>query len=375
VELPFGVNLVRPTFDCLPLDDGAIVTTCAVPGKIQTVCVQECLNKAARRQGLVCSVCWTGSQPHLAIEECVGCGLTAHLACCSDRGERLPTRATKNGQAPKTWKCAACSVGVGVTVSPSAFNQASTEKRVKRATKIPAWLDNDHVAFVSSGRAAVSNPPGDDIQRCSCCPHTGGAMSAATDSNGEKVWVHEVCRVWQETPTANAVSDHAPCALCGTPNTITSECNAKKSLPTRLGPNFTTKCAANGCHIRFHPMCALLVSKLAEEEESLLPSKSEPGSPQPRLERDKSDDIRHTNKFTLTFAQVSYNPYTEYTTDGIGKLKSREKSSTLVPLAFCGIHNPERDPSLYGSYPAGLHFDESVLRIPPKRKRGARLSR
>lgn len=383
-ELPFGVNVVRPVIDCLPSDHGSLLTTCTIPGRfLQSVCVQECLNKAARRQGLLCSICWTGSQPRFAVEEC-SCGLTAHLACLTDRGERLSATAARNDQ--KTWKCPACSAGVGVASAAVVLGQASTEKRAKRATKIPAWLEKDQVSFMGSSRTTTNTPSsGDDFQRCVCCPLTGGAMSSTTNSDGEKVWVHEVCRIWQEPlPIDNGVIVSEPpaiCALCGTstsnPTTDSSGNISSSTAENHHKPMFLTKCAANGCFVRFHPMCALLVSKLDEEQECLSSSTTgkEPASPQSRLaHHDNKSDIRLTNKYTLTMAQISYKAYTDYTKNGIGKLKSREQNTSLVPLAFCGIHNPNRDPSLYGCYPAGHYFDEKNLRIPPKRKRAARLS-
>jgi hypothetical protein len=43
---------------------------------------------------------------------------------------------------------------------------------------------------------------------------------------------------------------------------------------------------------------------------------------------------------------------------------NRGKISTLMPVAFCGYHNPRREPTFYGCYPAGELIGECV-RIPP----------
>ena len=43
-------------------------------------------------------------------------------------------------------------------------------------------------------------------------------------------------------------------------------------------------------------------------------------------------------------------------------------SMAVLPVCFCGIHNPNRDRSLYGLYPGGAKIiDEDVIRIPPKK--------
>jgi hypothetical protein len=89
-------------------------------------------------------------------------------------------------------------------------------------------------------------------------------------------------------------------------------------------------------------MCAILVSKMIVK--SAYPEK---GVPSTDLLYRKHEDIYLSTQATLTMIHVT-----------------QGKVATLMPVAFCGYHNPVREPTFYGSYPAGQYIGESV-RIPP----------
>jgi hypothetical protein len=41
-----------------------------------------------------------------------------------------------------------------------------------------------------------------------------------------------------------------------------------------------------------------------------------------------------------------------------------KESTTILPVVFCGFHNPIRDTSLYGCYPCGGLIGDA-MRVPP----------
>eukprot|EP01083_Nonionella_stella_P208436 756411_1 len=115
---------------------------------------------------------------------------------------------------------------------------------------------------------------------------SGGAMSRV--NNESSLWTHEVCRVWCSTreeitgesssqpkdppdiiPGTSSIHDPDPvCCLCGMghvhnkghENQAIVEISSVEEGVSRI-PGLI-KCAASGCAITFHPMCAMLASKL-----------------------------------------------------------------------------------------------------------------
>ena len=417
VTMKHGATLalkhIAPQYGLLPLDDGLLRAICIAPGSMQGISVNNMLNAASReRKGnRVCSVCWTGDavgEPgdDLRVQECVDCGLGVHLDCCEDRGDfvRVAAAATKSslGDGPKNtasnhsgqtlrWRCAICVDSLNPSNAPSddpSEESSIAAKKPRRAARLPSRFTEGetHLAGHSSSRPSRNRPS----PSCSLCPHSGGAMSmlgvgvgggsrAEGDTPAKPVWTHEVCRVWCQpttsapsvaVPSGNSTTDHlrsnsaVVCVLCGTGNCSGADVGID-SLPTGL-----VKCAAKGCCATFHPMCALLATKMLPRPATTHRSSedSTPNSPKGArksrkknpsdtagaagkkggdetfdLEERRVQDIHLCKQYTLTLAEVSHE-------DGSG---SSSTSSTIVPVAFCGLHNPKRETELVGCLPGG----------------------
>ena len=200
------------------------------------------------------------------------------------------------------------------------------------------------------------------------------------------LWVHDVCRVWCDVSTEIPSLEHggkgrmtkeslgtvgvadAVCALCGVSN--------NGGLDEYNG---IIKCAASGCSIFFHPMCALYLSKCDEIGE-----KSCPGEAEGDEDRDQASNeykagenqdqmlqqlLLHDQKlcrqYSLRFAKCKIPGIRRV---GKASIQSSPSSAIVLPVCFCGIHNPKRDRSLYGLYPGGQLIDGQVLRLPPRMK-------
>ena len=171
-------------------------------------------------------------------------------------------------------------------------------------------------------------------------------------------WAHEVCRIWSDfsMPDNSKTKDWLPvfqqfpnvspiCALCGT-GTVKS----KKSMQFNAG---LTKCAARGCHVVFHPMCALLASKVDKDGKA---DKAKAVRRKTRVTEEKKTDVddekieadkKLCKEYTMQLIQLTRNEPANSSSD------QGNKKTVIIPVAFCGIHNPQRDDSLYGCLPGG----------------------
>ena len=163
---------------------------------------------------------------------------------------------------------------------------------------------------------------------------------------GEVFWIHEVCRIWTGDERVSAYSTkNQPCALCGTSYDL-PVCFHKK-----YSSQCVVKCAAVGCHISVHPMCALVSSLTSQSMNESNHNKSE-SKPLGRTGKAKKKDVDLCSQHTLTFASVRGN-------------NSGVRCATTIPVFFCGIHNPAREKSFYGLYPGGKMMDiNNTLKIP-----------
>jgi hypothetical protein len=196
----------------------------------------------------------------------------------------------------------------------------------------------------------------------------GGAMSKLVDrddsenNDRNQRWTHEICRIWGHTKQCEVSSGYdrnkkttpagiampssefyycnasSTCALCGM-GMIHNIGREKEEILNHRSPSFTqengissavyndlvpglVRCAAKNCCITFHPMCAILSTKLRCDSNHAESSKNN------RREEEKS----LSKIYSLTLANVMR-------IDG----RTGATVSTIVPLAFCGIHNPNRE--------------------------------
>mmetsp|Transcript_36357 Transcript_36357/g.74117 ORF Transcript_36357/g.74117 Transcript_36357/m.74117 type:complete len:864 (-) Transcript_36357:1037-3628(-) len=310
---------IRPRFACVPLEDGLLRTVCLQAGNMTSVAAHQSIQDAMTSESRqVCSVCWSDDgDGEERVLDCVDCGLLAHSNCCYDKGELLANGST-NGNSTSHWRCAVCKHFAGM------------KSKRRRALKMPSRFDdcetNESLHHTSNGDD--SKDQGDiPCPSCSLCPHRGGAMSQIHDDSDK--WAHEVCRVW--SGPKDEILKRSPlstvCALCGT------------------GGAGLTRCAARGCFVSFHPMCALLTSKMETSQDNHAGKKRRKSRHNNELDE---EDTKLCNEYTLQLVQLSR----PGATDG-NNTKGEDTACNVVPIAFCGLHNPRRDASYFGCLPGG----------------------
>ncbi len=202
-------------------------------------------------------------------------------------------------------------------------------------------------------------------------------------------WVHEICRIWcpkrkQNEPiststlpsstltTAPPSVRHYPtevCCLCGI-----ADCS---SHPKQQG---LVKCAATGCSVMFHPMCATLATKLNNQGADGDPKDSKQTISTPPAERFIDHfairkDIEICQEYTLDLLEVTHEKVKENRNRGVyikrpirtdinsnsNEMETEKESDTsIVPVGFCGLHNPERNKSFYGCTPGAELMSEFI---------------
>jgi len=351
------LQYVAPEMDCFPLDDGSMRTCCVFPGRMkQGVNVHEFLKLLSAQtpsndnetpigvpsSSPRCTICWETSNT----VECVSCGIVAHLECCHDTDTSAPSS--------NSWKCPVCShlAQHGSSVAKSLIEaRTSTAHDIgiaahkpRRSQKRPSKFDDDAFQYESKflnnsngNKESKSSSAKNNTKtvheffpKCQLCPHVGGIMSMSQSRpNDEKPtqsqWVHDVCRTWCCPPTnqnGNDKQDHFVsvvnniCAICG---------GGSAEKATGL-----IKCAARGCQVSFHPFCAMLTSQLVAVDDN---------------ENDHDDNL--VAQFTLDVLQATSG-------DDI----------VMVPVGYCGLHNPRRDKSYFGLPPNGNGIVCESMRVP-----------
>ncbi len=355
-----------PRFACVPLEDGLMRTICLNAGNMTGSSAHLVLRGLMEEESKHrCSICGsdegTGKD---GVQECVDCHLLAHSSCCFDRGQYSSnfsdTRPlnpphevnsaayTSNGNLQgatecfdaraEQWKCAVC---CHYTKPPSRYAHLEMNAVSNRSKQ--------HTVASRSG----ANVPG---PQCFLCPHRGGAMSLLDSSQGadhnHQTWIHEVCRIWSrrdvfdistKSDCSSIFSRHSNgsplvnvCALCGTGG---------------MSDGGLTRCAASGCLVAFHPMCALLASKLNASNVGTNDNTTKTKSVRKtRRTENIESEMKSDDKEKIAAEQKLSLEYTLR----LVKLTRAGEASTVIPVAFCGIHNPSRDGSFYGCLPCGV---------------------
>ena len=342
-----------PRFARVPLEDGLIRTVCLNAGDWTGMSVHLVLRSLAKEESKrMCSICWSADgSGREGVQECMDCHTLAHSNCCLDKGSfssALSHDTHTNGSTLddtkrpgpifQQWKCAVCCHYTTTTQSKPRRNAQVPSRFVHGETH--ALSPRLRVNLVESGNADGHGP------RCLLCPHRGGAMSPSEGSMSNHKWVHEVCRVWScyddpKSPTVSQFSIQSPllnlCALCGTGGTN----NNNMGL---------TKCASRGCLVSFHPMCALLASKVLASKVDINDETNEAKTVRARKSRrtEITEEIESDVKEKIAADQKLCMEYTLQ----LMRLTST-KGAAVIPVAFCGIHNPRRDESLFGRLPGG----------------------
>ncbi|KAL9181313.1 hypothetical protein ACHAXT_010118 [Thalassiosira profunda] len=343
-----------PRFACVPLEDGILRTICLNAGNMAGSEVHQIIREASGQESedRRCSVCWSdeGSGKD-GVVECTKCGLLAHTACCRDTGEFSPASgAQMNGHGAavadgepsndhaESWQCAVCC--------------RFTENKPRRNPRMPSRFVGGETYAVQSSTDVITanaNTPG---PRCALCPHRGGAMSPMDPSDASGLWAHEVCRVWGGMGAADSSSVNVKCSfsqLNGSPlSNVCALCGS--------GGAGLTRCAARGCLVAFHPMCALLSNKVGTEEKSAKAKAARTRKTRHTEQTNggaKSDanesieaDKRLCREYTLQLVQVSRS-------DLSTSRSSEDDATATIAVSFCGIHNAKRDDRFFGCLPGG----------------------
>lgn len=214
-----------------------------------------------------------------------------------------------------------------------------------------------------------------------------------------KKWAHEICRIWctrqkedldpkphpereGELNTSDKLSYMhslaSMCAICGIGDLqskdsykdvnsyLSSSITDVSTVKPQLGVNNfvpgLTRCAARGCSVTFHALCAILTTKLrlGHLDTFQADSSINVGNNEDILEKAevniKYEDFELCQQYTLDIVQLTR-------IEGICGNLSGVENKYFVPIAFCGIHNPKRHKSFYGCPPAGENFS-FFMKIP-----------
>jgi hypothetical protein len=378
-----------PRIECVPDSNGLLSVLCSKPGTIAlTGSIHDFLNDAAQGGPSICSVCWSTTSIDL-VHVCQTCGVSVHLGCCSDSGEKgsVNSNEKKKTEASR-WTCAVCYKFGDRTRGQESNPRNRTSKRESR---LPSRLKDSHIEALGPRRTESTSVIDRRGMKCALCPYSGGAMSSFKQ-DGETIWIHEICRIWSGEVSASKSSCNfdlvdAPasqaCALCGKDGTgcILEDDRRSPVSGKRIGAwtlNQTrtcgalVKCAAARCQVKFHPMCAIIVSKFRDESVDLESGHSIKtgvvegnGDLTTPLVADDSVDYAALMEDSQFCKEYSLTALNCLSIEGRMGKDPGDKCFNLLPVAFCGIHNPKREPSLYGMYPGGSNLDSKSMRIPP----------
>lgn len=371
------MKYIPPRIACIPTEDGLVRTLCLEAGNMVGKSVNKVLGNIANDESKrMCTICWSDEDSeNEGVRECAKCGLLAHSTCCYEKGDFVTE---SNGNSPSIsrslsaqetipdaknthldtgrddnecdlqWNCAVCC--------------HNTEMKPRRNARMPSrFVDGETYSSPNHGygNCASNNMPG---PQCSLCPHRGGAMSRLLPQNGavqcQTRWVHEVCRIWtgvnnshefdsKSSSVSHGFHSSSTCALCGIGGGID-----KRSTSCNVG---LTRCAARGCLVSFHPMCALLATKSKERMEDI---SAHAKTVRTRMTRQTTGQcVGSTKRDENENIEADKNLCNEYTLQLVHLTSARaageRETKSVIPIAFCGIHNPRRDDFLYGCPPGG----------------------
>ena len=170
-------------------------------------------------------------------------------------------------------------------------------------------------------------------------------------------WTHDICRVYcqrtnfassssrdlcKRTPAGTSTTFEERialptpvCSLCGMGKIHNKGTKSEEEIQEINGkiPGLM-RCAAVGCSVWFHPMCAVLSSQLTVHPQNQSPPRK---CHNEEMENALRADRNLSKEFTLE------------------KIKVTKKGKTfVVPIGFCGLHNQKREASLYGYSPGAV---------------------
>lgn len=359
--------LVPPSIECVPDSAGSIHVVCTSPGSILQSSVNPVLKLARNKPNPCCTICWRSTEGGLEVKECSKCGLLAHLDCCLDQGESRVVSASDNQTRKEEWTCSVCCYHdknySGICEPQNLSPNTTAVKKSRRKSRPSSKLKDPHFQSTKAQKNGDHSTAAERREtKCSICLLSGGAMSRIF-VGGEECWVHEICRIWSGDQRHSSNSRNQSCVLCGVKSSSPigsrlgkDESMQHPSLKSSLS-RCVIKCAAPGCHISVHPMCALVSSLASKSTIEERDEKSEIATLD-NIQKAKKRDVELCSQYTLTFASVC----------GLAHSFGKDpgaKFSAPLPIIFCGIHNPAREQSFHGLYPGGESMDiDQTLKVP-----------
>lgn len=354
---------IPPLIECIPDSAGSIHVVCTSPGTILQSSISPILKLAAEKSNPCCTVCWRSTAGGLEVKECSKCGLLAHAECCLDPGESRVLSAADDQFRKERWTCSVCchynKNDSGICGAKNLLQTMTTIKKSKRRSRPPSKLKDPHFESMKPQKIDHSTVVKNKEMKCANCFLSGGAMSRIS-VEGEELWIHEVCRIWTSDQRYSSNSRNQSCVLCGANSDLPGSSRLRKEEPMpqkSYSSRCVVKCAAAGCHISVHPMCALVSSLTSQSINEASHEKSE-NATLDDIEKVKQKDIELCSQYTLTFASIRGLAHS------VGK-DPGARCAAFLPIVFCGIHNPAREQSFHGLYPGGKSMDiEQTLKVP-----------
>jgi len=350
------VNLsytVPPSIKCIPDSTGSVHVVCTSPGNILPSSVNSILKIAQNKSNRCCTVCWRSTEGGSEVHECVKCGLLAHIDCCLDPGE-FKLLSTDEVHSKKTqWTCSICchydKNRFEICGKKNKSEKTTAVKKSKRKPRPTSKLKDTHFKSLKPQETNRSTATNKNDIRCAICLLPGGVMSRIS-LESEKLWAHETCRIWTSDETSSPNYASETCVLCGRNGVRSLTSRLKKENLFQYAPQrCVVKCAAAGCHIFVHPMCAL-VSTLESESMDKPTQKLSESVILDNIQKAKKKDLELCSQYTFTFTSVCRST----------ESRAGASGATSLPVIFCGIHNPARQKSFYGLHPGGSSMDRGV---------------
>jgi PHD-zinc-finger like domain len=337
------LRVVPPRIEAMPTESGLVRVLCSQPGRLEgfkrsnsnisevpfVLSTGILLDEMASKLK-ACAVCWSSSTESEDIITCASCGLRVHYTCHSilrSIEKQKVNDAVTTSCPTENWQCNACAA------DRMALSSSLVALPISKATN-PRYR-----------------------HQCKLCPHRGGAINKL-DSNGKgrDAWVHDTCRIWCG-PDAVAAARADTRATTTDPSQVETEetaCCLCSQKCTSAASSTLIRCAAQGCSLLFHPMCAVVASKAADLHRPVVETRANEQDDAERVARDAF--LCSQYQLSMLSASTSLDYYHQQ----YGKRR-------ILPFAYCGFHNQQRRPDYYGIY-SGARFYNEAMRVPPQRK-------
>lgn len=295
-----SLTIVPPWLDCAATEDGIIRVVCSKSGTMswegmsshtsstkvptQSMSNANFLVSEMARETKKCAICWSDTDPldDGNFLKCKVCQLPIHAACMG-------------GKSSTDWICNSCE------------------------------LQHDQKVDATCAHSSIGNPI------CIVCGHAGGVLEKC---EAKRRHIHTVCRIWCSDALADTDSSESKTEN----DTITPRCHLCMN-----GSSSVVRCAADGCCVQFHPMCAVLYSAASRINHSQLWKGDA-----------KTRDALLCTQFQLSLLHTTFR-----------EARTFYGESVDLPVGFCGFHNRNRAEDFYGMYPGGCYL-EGAVRVPPR---------